>query len=241
MAPPTNNSALGLHTSELRDLALQYRGKVRDIYAVDGQHWLIIATDRVSAFDVILPNIIPGKGKLLTAMALVWFDRMAPIVPNHLADLALEDVLTHPDDLAQARGRSMIVNKLDPLPVEAVVRGYLIGSGWNDYQASGKVSGITLPPGLGQADQLPEPLFTPSTKAAMGEHDEAIAFDEVINLIGETHAKEVRRISLEIYELAAKHARAKGLILADTKFEFGLDTAGQLTLMDEILTPDSSR
>lgn len=234
-------SADGLHTSSLTSLALHYRGKVRDIYQIDDEHWLIIATDRVSAFDVILPNVIPGKGKLLTQLALFWFDRMSDVVPNHLAELSLQEVLPDPKEREQATGRSMIVKKLKPLPVEAVVRGYLIGSGWKDYQHDGKVCEIPLPSGLQQADKLPEVLFTPSTKAALGDHDENISFDQMINTIGKPMADQVKSVSLSLYEAAALYAAERGIIIADTKFEFGLNEQGKLTLMDEILTPDSSR
>ena len=231
----------GLHTSSLTSLPLHYRGKVRDIYSIDNEHWLIIATDRVSAFDVILPNVIPGKGKLLTQLALFWFDKMADVVPNHLADLALEDVLTDAEERQQALGRSMIVKKLEPLPIEAVVRGYLIGSGWMDYQQTGAVCGLGLPTGLKQADKLPELLFTPATKAALGDHDENISFEQVVDTIGEDMAEQVRSISMRLYSSAAAHALERGIIIADTKFEFGLNANRELTLMDEILTPDSSR
>jgi len=231
----------GLHTSSLTSLSLHYRGKVRDIYQIDDEHWLIIATDRVSAFDVILPNVIPGKGKLLTQLALFWFDRMSDVVPNHLADLSLEEVLPDATERAQAAGRSMIVKKLKPLPVEAVVRGYLIGSGWKDYQRTGAVCDIPLPAGLQQADKLPEVLFTPSTKAALGDHDENISFDQVIESIGKALANEVKSVSMDLYNTAATYAAKRGIIIADTKFEFGLNDDGKLTLMDEILTPDSSR
>ncbi len=234
------NSA-GLHTSNLTSLPLHYRGKVRDIYKIDEQHWLIIASDRVSAFDVILPNVIPGKGKLLTQLALFWFNHMADVVPNHLSDLSLQELLPNQDDYAQAEGRSMIVKTLKPLPVEAVVRGYLIGSGWKDYQSSGAVCGITLPGGLQQADKLPQVLFTPSTKAALGDHDENISFDQVIESVGKPMAEQIKAVSMELYNKAASFAAKRGIIIADTKFEFGLNEAGELTLMDEILTPDSSR
>jgi len=234
-------STNGLHTSKLTSLTLHYRGKVRDIYQIDDKHWLIIATDRVSAFDVILPNVIPGKGKLLTQLALFWFDRMGDMVPNHLAKMTLEEVLPDASERAQAAGRSMIVKKLNPLPVEAVVRGYLIGSGWKDYQRTGTVCDIPLPSGLQQADKLPKVLFTPSTKAALGDHDENISFDQVIESIGEPMANKVKSVSLDLYNSAATYAAERGIIIADTKFEFGLDGEGKLTLMDEILTPDSSR
>jgi len=231
----------GLHTSSLTSLPLRYRGKVRDIYQIDDEHWLIIASDRVSAFDVILPNVIPGKGKLLTQLALFWFDRLSDVVPNHLAQLSLEEVLPDATERAQAAGRSMIVKKLKPLPVEAVVRGYLIGSGWKDYQRTGKLCDIPLPAGLHQADKLPEALFTPSTKAALGDHDENISFAQVIDTIGEPMAEQVKSVSMNLYKTAALYAAERGIIIADTKFEFGLNDQGELTLMDEILTPDSSR
>ena len=231
----------GLHTSHLTSLPLHYRGKVRDIYQIDEQHWLIIASDRVSAFDVILPNVIPGKGKLLTQLAMFWFDKMGDLVPNHLANLQLDDILPDPAERAQAEGRSMIVKKLEPLPIEAVVRGYLIGSGWKDYQSTGDVCGLTLPSGLQQADKLPDVLFTPATKAALGDHDENISFEKMIETIGKPMAEQVKAISLTLYKTAAEYASKRGIIIADTKFEFGLNDAGELTLMDEILTPDSSR
>jgi len=214
----------GLHTTSITSLPLAYRGKVRDIYTIDEHHWLIIATDRVSAFDVILPNTIPDKGKLLTELALFWFARTASAVPNHLASLALETVLPDPNEYAQAVGRCMIAKRLTPLPIEAVVRGYLIGSGWKDYMASQSVCGIELPAGLKQADQLPDVIFTPATKAEVGDHDENISFEQMADIIGADLATQQR-----------------GILISDTKFEFGLDNAGTLTLMDEILTPDSSR
>ncbi|MEE9322818.1 MAG: phosphoribosylaminoimidazolesuccinocarboxamide synthase [Granulosicoccus sp.] len=231
----------GLHTTTITSLPLQYRGKVRDIYAIDDSHWLIIATDRVSAFDVILPNVIPGKGILLTTLAMFWFARVQPMIANHLVNLPLEAILADPAERAQAEGRCMIVRKLDPLPIEAVVRGYLIGSGWKDYQTSGSICGIALPAGLQQADQLPNTLFTPATKAAAGDHDENISFDVMADTIGAERADDVRRVSLALYNDAARYARTRGIIIADTKFEFGLDAQGNLVLMDEILTPDSSR
>jgi len=231
----------GLHTSSLTSLPLHYRGKVRDLYQIDEQHWLIIATDRVSAFDVILPNVIPGKGKLLTQLALFWFDKTAELVPNHLAKLSLEEVLPDPVERVQAEGRCMIVKKLKPLPIEAVIRGYLIGSGWLDYQNTGEVCGLKLPAGLKQADKLPEVLFTPATKAALGDHDENISFEQVVETIGESMAEQVKSVSMTLYNTAAEYAAQRGIIIADTKFEFGLNDAGELTLMDEILTPDSSR
>ncbi|MFT5044775.1 MAG: phosphoribosylaminoimidazole-succinocarboxamide synthase [Porticoccaceae bacterium] len=231
----------GLHTTSISSLKLQYRGKVRDIYEIDDAHWLIIATDRVSAFDVILPNVIPGKGKLLTQLAHFWFDRVRPMIPNHLANIPLESILTDPAELAQAQDRCMIVRRLKAIPVEAVVRGYLIGSGWKDYQASGKICGHALPSGLVQAEKLPKVIFTPATKAAVGDHDENISFEVMADTIGASLADDIRRVSIAIYNDAARFALDRGIIIADTKFEFGQDTAGNLVLMDEILTPDSSR
>ena len=231
----------GLHTSSIESLPLQYRGKVRDIYVIDDAHWLIIATDRVSAFDVILPNVIPGKGKLLTELAMFWFNRVRALVPNHLANMPLESILPDPVERAQAEGRCMIVKRLKALPVEAVVRGYIIGSGWKDYQTSGEVCGHALPAGLQQADKLPKVLFTPATKAELGDHDENISFDTMAATIGDQLADDIRRVSLALYNDAARYALERGIIIADTKFEFGQDTQGNLVLMDEILTPDSSR
>ncbi|MFT4726728.1 MAG: phosphoribosylaminoimidazole-succinocarboxamide synthase [Granulosicoccus sp.] len=231
----------GLHTTSISSLKLQYRGKVRDIYEIDDAHWLIIATDRVSAFDVILPNVIPGKGKLLTQLAHFWFDRVRPMIPNHLANIPLESILTDPAELAQAQDRCMIVRRLKAIPVEAVVRGYLIGSGWKDYQASGKICGHALPSGLVQAEKLPKVIFTPATKAAVGDHDENISFEVMADTIGASLADDIRRVSIAIYNDAARFALDRGIIIADTKFEFGQDSAGNLVLMDEILTPDSSR
>lgn len=231
----------GLHTSTIESLPLHYRGKVRDIYTIDEHHWLMIATDRVSAFDVILPNVIPGKGKLLTQLAMFWFNHVRALIPNHLSNQTLESVLPDPKERAQAEGRSMIIRRLKPLPIEAVVRGYLIGSGWNDYQATGSVCGVALPSALKQAAKLPQAIFTPATKAELGDHDENISFEQVCSLIGHERADEVRRISLAIYRSAASYTLKRGIITADTKFEFGTDAQGNLVLMDEILTPDSSR
>ncbi|MBX2838417.1 MAG: phosphoribosylaminoimidazolesuccinocarboxamide synthase [Gammaproteobacteria bacterium] len=231
----------GLHTSDLQDLPLVYRGKVRDIYEIDDTHWLIIATDRVSAFDVILPSVIPGKGKLLTELALFWFDKFSTRIGNHLSDLQLQEVLSTSTDREQAQGRSMLVKKLKPLPIEAVVRNYLIGSGWKDYQEYGAVCGNQLPVGLQQASQLPNTIFTPATKAELGDHDENIDFNAVVSKIGKPLAEQIRSVSMEIYQEAAAYAKKRGIIIADTKFEFGLGDDGELTLMDEILTPDSSR
>lgn len=231
----------GLHTTTIQSLELQYRGKVRDIYRIDDAHWLIIATDRVSAFDVIMPNVIPGKGKLLTTLAMFWFNKVRAMIPNHLANIPLETVLPDPVERAQAEGRCMIVKRLKPVPVEAVVRGYLIGSGWKDYQATGSVCGHELPAGLQQADKLSSVLFTPATKAELGEHDENISFADMSLRIGDKLADDIRRVSLALYNDAARHAIDRGIIIADTKFEFGQDSSGNLVLMDEILTPDSSR
>jgi phosphoribosylaminoimidazole-succinocarboxamide synthase len=231
-----------LFQAELKTLPLIHRGKVRDIFAVDGEHMLIVTTDRLSAFDVVLPTPIPGKGRVLTQVSNFWFERLAHVVPNQLSALRLEDVVPDPDERAPLEGRSIVVRRLQALPVEAIVRGYLIGSGWKDYQRDGHVCGIALPPGLELAGQLPEPLFTPSSKAAAGEHDENIDFEQVSALIGLEQATRVREVSLALYREAAEYARAHGIIIADTKFEFGLDPAtGELTLIDEVLTPDSSR
>lgn len=230
-----------LYESELGSLPLLARGKVRDIYAVDGDHLLIVTTDRLSAFDVVLPDPIPGKGAVLTAVSNFWFERTRKRVPNHLAELTLADVLPDAAERAQVEGRAIVVRKLQPLPVEAIVRGYLIGSGWKDYQASGALCGIELPPGLQMAERLPEALFTPSTKAAVGAHDENIDFAAAQSLLGAATAARVREVSLQIYTEAAAYARERGILIADTKFEFGLDDAGDLWLIDEALTPDSSR
>jgi phosphoribosylaminoimidazole-succinocarboxamide synthase len=229
-----------LFESDLHSLPLLMRGKVRDVYAVGDDHLLIVATDRLSAFDVILPDPIPGKGVVLTAVSNFWFDRFAGDIANHRADMPLSDILTA-DEIEQVGTRAMLVKRLEALPVEAVARGYIIGSGWKDYQESGTVSGIALPAGLAQAEQLPDPIFTPSTKAEAGEHDEAIDFDAVIELVGRDRALQIRHATLSIYKRAAAYARERGIIIADTKFEFGVDKAGELVLIDEVLTPDSSR
>ncbi|MFU8896049.1 MAG: phosphoribosylaminoimidazolesuccinocarboxamide synthase [Gammaproteobacteria bacterium] len=227
--------------SDLPGLELLHRGKVRDVYAVDEQTLLIVATDRLSAFDVILPDPIPHKGEILTQTALFWFDRTRSLVPNHLLSRSLASVLPAGVDQAAYRLRSSVTRRLRPLPIEAVARGYLIGSGWKDYQSSGAVCGLALPPGLRLADPLPEPIFTPATKAAAGEHDENIAYERVVELVGAELAAKVRELTLRIYGEAAAYARERGIIIADTKFEFGLDDADELYLIDEILTPDSSR
>ena len=230
-----------LFQSEIKSLPLINSGKVRDIYEVDAQHMLIVTTDRISAFDVVLPDPIPGKGLVLTAVSNFWFDWSAHIIPNHLTDIRFEDVLTDQDERELVMGRSNIVRRLRPLPVEAIVRGYLIGSGWKDYQATGSVCGIKLPAGLQQAQQLPEAIFTPSTKAESGQHDENISFAKTVELLGTELAERVRKMSLQIYTGAAKYAQKRGIIIADTKFEFGLDEENNLILIDEVLTPDSSR
>jgi phosphoribosylaminoimidazole-succinocarboxamide synthase len=229
-----------LFESSLHSLPLLARGKVRDNYAVGTDRILMVATDRLSAFDVVMSQPIPGKGELLTRMALFWFEKLADVIPNHLTGVDPVSVVA-PDEVAQVRGRSMLVKRLKPLPVEAVVRGYLAGSGWKEYRQSGTVCGIPLPPGLPMAARLPAPIFTPATKAEAGEHDENISFERMEATIGATLAAQVREVSIRLYERAAAHALARGIIIADTKFEFGLDDAGVLTLMDEVLTPDSSR
>ena len=229
-----------LHTSALTSLPLLARGKVRDNYAVGDNRILMVASDRLSAFDVIMGEPIPGKGELLTQMALFWFGKLGHICPNHLTGDDPVSVVT-PQEAPQVRGRSMLVQRLKPIPVEAVVRGYLAGSGWQEYQATQSVCGVPLPAGLKNAGKLAEPIFTPAAKAAMGEHDENISFDKVVEMIGPALAAQIRELSIAIYKEAAAIALAKGLIIADTKFEFGLDPAGKLVLMDEVLTPDSSR
>ena len=230
-----------LYESTIKSLPLLARGKVRDIYGVGDEHLLIVTTDRLSAFDVVLPDPIPGKGAVLTAVSNFWFARTADLVPNHLADITLEEVLPDPAERAEVEGRAVVVRKLRALPVEAIVRGYLIGSGWKDYQASGAVCGIALPPGLQLADRLPEAVFTPSTKADVGGHDINIDFNRVSELLGEGLAEQVRDVSLQIYTNCAAYALERGIIIADTKFEFGLDENDRLVLIDEVLTPDSSR
>ena len=231
-----------MNSPVLQNLELIGQGKVRDIYAVDNDHLLIVTTDRMSAFDVVLPNPIPGKGEVLTELSEFWFSKTAAIVDNHLTDdLNLVDLLDSADQLDYFQKRSMIVKRLKPLPIEAVVRGYLIGSGWKDYQATGAVCGIELQQGLEMASQLPEPIYTPATKAEFGEHDENISYEETINLIGEELASKVRDTAIEIYNFGVNHAKERGIIIADTKFEFGLDNDGNLFLIDEVLTPDSSR
>ncbi len=230
-----------LYQSDLSGLELLNRGKVRDIYAIDDEHMLIVTTDRLSAFDVILPQPIPGKGEVLTRVSSFWFRRMAHIIPNHLTDIALEEVIPNAEERATLGDRAIVVRRLRPLPVEAIVRGYIIGSGWKDYQKTSQVCGIDLPQGLQLADKLPEAIYTPSTKAELGAHDENVDFTHTVNLLGRELAEQVRDASLKIYTEAAAYALGKGIIIADTKFEFGLDEAGRLHIIDEALTPDSSR
>jgi phosphoribosylaminoimidazole-succinocarboxamide synthase len=230
-----------LFESSLHSLQLLARGKVRDIYRVDAQRLLILASDRMSAFDVVLPDPIPSKGIVLTAISNFWFKQLEGVIPNHLTGVDPTTVLTDPRDHAVVKQRAVIVHDLKPLPIEAVVRGYLIGSGWKDYCKTGRVSGVTLPPGLELAERLREPIFTPSTKAAPGKHDENISLAEAEELIGAELTRKVSDASLQLYARATEYARARGIIIADTKFEFGLDAAGELRVMDEVLTPDSSR
>ncbi|NCT67673.1 MAG: phosphoribosylaminoimidazolesuccinocarboxamide synthase [Rhodanobacteraceae bacterium] len=230
-----------LSQSNLPGLELLHRGKVRDVYALGADELLIVASDRLSAFDVVLPDPIPGKGEMLTQISNFWFGQTAHLVPNHLTGKAVADVLPPGTDVALYARRSVVAKRLKPVPVEAIARGYLIGSGWKDYQATGALCGITLPPGLRQAEQLPEPIFTPSTKAAVGDHDENIRFDQVVATIGADLAEQVRAATLAIYRYAAAYAAERGILIADTKLEFGTDADGRLYVMDEMLTPDSSR
>ncbi len=233
-------SAAALHTSTLSSLPLLARGKVRDNYAVGNDRILMVASDRISAFDVIMGEPIPGKGQLLTQMALFWFEQLGHLCPNHLTG---DDPLSvvSAEDAPQVQGRAMLVKRLRPIPVEAVVRGYLAGSGWQEYQHNRQVCGVSLPEGLHNASRLPQPIFTPAAKAEVGEHDENISFDRVVSLIGPELAERIRETSIRLYETAAQIAAQRGILIADTKFEFGLDDAGTLVLMDEVLTPDSSR
>ncbi len=226
--------------THLKSLQLLHRGKVRDIYAVDAQRLLIVQTDRLSAFDVILPTPVPGKGRLLTSMSNFWFRKLAHVIPNHLLDTPPES-LVDPAERAQVEGRAFVVRRLKPLPVEAIVRGYLAGSGWKDYRNTGMICGIVLPPRLREADRLAQPIFTPSTKAAIGTHDENIDFPQMQRLVGAEQAALVRDKTIQLYSEAAAYALTRGIIIADTKFEFGQDKAGKLYLIDEALTPDSSR
>jgi len=230
-----------LFQSAIKSLPLVHRGKVRDVYGVGSDHLLIVTTDRLSAFDVVLPTPIPGKGAVLTELSNFWFARTRHVVPNHLADLPLARVLIDAAERAAVEGRAVVVRKLKALPVEAIVRGYLVGSGWKEYRRHSTVCGIALPAGLREADRLPAPIFTPSTKAAVGAHDENISFEKAAELIGADVAAKVRDVGIALYQEAAQYALKRGIIIADTKFEFGLDPKGQLTLIDEALTPDSSR
>ena len=229
-----------LYESSLKSLPFLHRGKVRDIYAVGDDKLLVIQSDRLSAFDVILPTPVPGKGRVLTALSFFWFDKLGHVIPNHLTGVEPESVVA-PGERDQVAGRAMVVRRLKPLPIEAIARGYIIGSGWKDYQRTGAICGIALPAGLREAEKLPAPIFTPSTKAAIGKHDENIPFAEVERLLGAARARAVRDATLRLYTEAADYARTRGIIIADTKFEFGVDEAGQLYLIDEALTPDSSR
>ena len=229
-----------LFESNLKSLKFLHRGKVRDIYAVGDDKLLVIQSDRLSAFDVILPDPIPGKGEVLTAMSNYWFKKLGHVIPNHLTGIA-PDTVVAADERAQVAGRAMVVRKFTPLMIEAVVRGYIIGSGWKDYQKTGMVCGIKLPAGLKEAQKLPEVIFTPATKAPAGQHDENISYEEAAKIVGADLAAQVKKISIQLYSEAADYARSKGIIIADTKFEFGVDQAGKLFLIDEILTPDSSR
>ncbi len=230
-----------LFESDLPQLQLLNRGKVRDIYAVDDEHMLIVASDRLSAFDVVLPQPIPGKGEVLTRVSNFWFNRTRGLIPNHLSDIPLQEVVPDASQRAALGDRALVVKRLKSLPVEAIVRGYIIGSGWKDYQKSGAVCGIALPPGLRMADKLPEAIYTPSSKAEVGEHDVNVDFDHTVGLLGREMAQQVRDTSLRIYTECADYARERGIIIADTKFEFGTDKEGNLVLIDEVLTPDSSR
>lgn len=227
--------------ADLPGLTLRHRGKVRDVFDLGDERLLIVATDRLSAFDVVLPDPIPGKGEMLCRISNFWFERTAQVMPNHLTGIDVAGVLPAGVDAAHYVQRSVVARKLKPVPVEAIARGYLIGSGWKDYQRTGRVSGIALPDGLRQAEQLPQPVFTPSTKAAAGDHDENIDFDTVVRTIGAALAEQVRDATLRLYAYAREHAAQRGILLADTKFEFGTDADGRLYVMDEMLTPDSSR
>lgn len=227
--------------ADIKSLKLLHSGKVRDMYEIDENHLLIVTTDRLSAFDVVLPTPIPGKGQVLNSVSDFWFEKLAHILPNHTATMSLEEAIPDAGERERVRSHAIVVKRLQPLPIEAIVRGYLIGSGWSEYQKRGSVCGIALPEGLPLAGKLPEPLFTPSTKAAVGEHDENIDFNRMCEIIGPDLASKMRDVSLQLYKEAAAFALTKGIIIADTKFEFGLDQHGNLTLIDEVLTPDSSR
>jgi len=236
-----HNADAPVFETRLSGLALLHRGKVRDIYALDADLMLIVTTDRLSAFDVVLPDPIPEKGRVLTQISNFWFERTSHLVANQLADIPVEHFVTDAAERALLRGRAVVVKRLRALPVEAVVRGYVIGSGWKDYQRTGAICGIALPKGLRQADRLPAPIFTPATKAPAGKHDENVAFEQIAATIGASLAEQVRRTALALYAFAAEHALARGIIIADTKFEFGVDGHQRLVLIDEVLTPDSSR
>ena len=227
-------------TTTIQSLQLFHQGKVRDTYVVDDEHFLMVTSDRISAFDVIMNEAVESKGKILSRVSNFWFHKIESIIKNHLTDIPPESVVKD-HEISLIKDRSVVVKRLQPIPVEAIVRGYLIGSGWKDYQSSGSVSGITLPKNLEQAEKLAQPIFTPSTKAAVGDHDENISFDQMVNLIGKDRAQKIKDKSIEIYNFARDYALDRGIIIADTKFEFGLDNQGNLILMDEILTPDSSR
>ncbi|HEV7433058.1 MAG TPA: phosphoribosylaminoimidazolesuccinocarboxamide synthase, partial [Steroidobacteraceae bacterium] len=235
------NAPAAVYETALKTVPLLHRGKVRDVYAVDEKYLLIVTTDRLSAFDVVMPNPIPGKGRVLHQISEFWFDQTSGIVGNHRTPRRLAELISDPAELAMLEGRASIVRRLQALPIEAVVRGYLSGSGWKDYQRTGGICGHALPPGLRLADALPEPIFTPATKAAAGSHDENIDFVEVTRLIGAERAGAVRDTAIALYRHASVHARARGILIADTKFEFGVDDKGALVLIDEVLTPDSSR
>jgi phosphoribosylaminoimidazole-succinocarboxamide synthase len=238
---PADTATPPVHTTDLRGLRKIHQGKVRDIYEVDADTMLIVTTDRLSAFDVVLPDPIPDKGRVLNSISNFWFDKTRHIVPNHLTGRKVDEVVSDPGERAMLAERAVIVRKLKTVPLEAVVRGFVIGSGWKDYQKTGAISGIKLPPGLKQAAKLPRTLFTPSTKAAIGEHDETISFEQAEQIVGADLAARVRDTAIRLYEFAAEHARQRGIIIADTKFEFAQDADGSLVLIDEVLTPDSSR
>ena len=232
---------MSLHTSHISNLKLRHKGKVRDIYDIDDEHMLIITSDRISAFDVIMPTPIPEKGTILNDVTRFWLKKLEYIIPNHLANISLDDIISDEQERKAVVKHAMVVKKLKALPVEAIVRGYIIGSGWKDYQKTGAICGINLPAGLQMADKLPEPIYTPSSKADVGAHDENIDFAATEKLLGADLAKQVKDVSLQLYKAAAEYALERGIIIADTKFEFGVDTNNQLVLIDEVLTPDSSR
>jgi len=232
---------MSLHTSHISNLNLRHKGKVRDIYDIDDEHMLIITSDRISAFDVIMPTPIPDKGTILNDVTRFWLKRLEHIIPNHLADISIDDIISDEQERKAVGKHAMVVKKLKALPVEAIVRGYIIGSGWKDYQKTGAICGINLPTGLQMADKLPEPIYTPSSKADVGAHDENIDFAATEKLLGADLAKQVKDVSLQLYKAAAEYALQRGIIIADTKFEFGVDKKNQLVLIDEVLTPDSSR